>query len=68
MVVFASFAASAAGTVLGEKLRGPQGEVGPIGPAIVPTTEVGPATPAVGAVAPGNLDDPAGPAYGILKD
>ena len=64
------FAASAAGTVLGELARGPKGLAaeGTAAPLIVPTTEVSPATPLVGAVAPGNIDDPSGPAYGILQD
>jgi hypothetical protein len=64
------FAASAAGTVLGEVHRGPKGLAaeGVAGPAIVPTTDVGPGTPLVGAIAPGNVDDPSNPAYGILRD
>ncbi|KAL4536803.1 hypothetical protein Ndes2437B_g06207 [Nannochloris sp. 'desiccata'] len=61
---------SAAGTVLGEISRAPKGLAaeGAAGPAIVPTTDVGPGTPLVGAIAPGNVEDPSSPAYGILRE
>ena len=36
-------------------------------PSIVPTTDVGAGTALVGAIAPGNIDDPSSPAYGILR-
>lgn len=62
-------AASASGTVLGQVFKGPQGDsaLGDKEVKEVPTVHV-PHTPLVGAVAPGNIDDPSSPAYGILKD
>lgn len=56
--------------MLGEVARGPKGLAaeGTAAPMVVPTTEVSPTTPLVGAVVPGNIDDPSSPAYGILKD
>lgn len=59
---------SAAGTVLGEVARGPEGAAeGTTGPEIFPTAEAGPATTIVGAAAPGAIDDPSKPSYGILQ-
>ena len=62
--------ASAAGTVLGEVHVAPEGHAvaGKAGPDIVPTVAAGPATPAVGATAPGGIDDPGKATYGILQD
>jgi hypothetical protein len=61
---------SAAGGVLGELHRGPAGAAaeGKAGPDAVPTVGAGPATPLVGAAAPGALEDPSQPAYGILQE
>ncbi len=62
--------ASAAGTVLGEGVvKAPRGlaAASDAGPGALPTLGVGgPATPLVGAVAPGGLEDPRSPAYGLL--
>jgi hypothetical protein len=64
---------SAAGTVLGEVARtGPKpGTMAAAGgePLLSgAAAEVSPDTPLVGAVAPGGVEDPSNPAYGILKD
>ncbi len=61
--------ASAAGAVLGEGAKAPHGlaAASDAGPSALPTLGVGgPATPLVGAVAPGGLEDPCSPAYGLL--
>lgn len=63
-----TFAASAAGTVLGQVFGAPKVPGTGVSETIVPTTEVGAATQLVGAVAPGGFDDPSGPGYGIMQD
>jgi hypothetical protein len=62
-------AASAAGTVLGEVPR-PKGLAaeGKAKPDVVPSADVQPTTPSLGAIMPGALDDPSAPTYGILKE